>query len=77
MKSIRKTMLALALASVMMPGYAQAQTIQPTPDGPLENYANCAEKCVAKYKPWTLRRTLCAADCYLVFIDSMVDIVAS
>lgn len=76
MKPIKKTLAALALASLMLPGLAVAQTTQTPPDGPLEQYANCAEKCVAKYAPWTLRRTLCAADCYLTFIDNMVDIIA-
>jgi hypothetical protein len=76
MKSIKKTMAALALASMMLPGIAQAQT-QPTPDGPLETYANCIDKCVSKYASWTLRRSICAADCYIGFIGNMVDVIAS
>jgi hypothetical protein len=32
---------------------------------PFETYGDCIDMCVDKYAAWTLRRSLCGADCYL------------
>jgi hypothetical protein len=40
--------------------------------GPFETYLDCADKCIEKYGRWTLRRTACAADCYLELLTDLV-----
>jgi hypothetical protein len=70
MKSIKKTMAALALASMMLPGIAQAQT-QPDP-GPIDNYLDCATKCINTTPSWSWKRTVCATDCYIKFIAELL-----
>lgn len=67
MKPIKKTLAALALASLILPGLAQAQTDQ-TPPGPLDNYIDCANKCINTTPQWTWKRTICATDCYVKFL---------
>lgn len=62
MKTLKKTFLSLALATLLLPTMlvAPAQA-----EGPFETYLTCASGCIDKYAPWTLRRSACAADCYL------------
>lgn len=62
MKPIKKIFASLALAVMLLP------TILVTPvqaEGPFESYLTCAEGCMKRYSPWTLRLSACAADCYV------------
>lgn len=43
--------------------------------GPFEDYLDCAEACIDAYDQWTLRRSACAADCYVELLASPVKMV--
>lgn len=73
MKPIKKTIAMLALAAMMLPALAFGQTEPPADSGPFENLANCGEACIEKYAEWTLRRTLCGADCYVRFLKELIN----
>lgn len=61
-------MLALVIIST-------TATISPVQAGPIEDYLDCAESCIEKYDKWTLRRSACAADCYIALLASPVKMV--
>jgi len=73
MKNLKKTIASLALAAMLLPATVVGQTEPVEQTGPFENFANCSDKCVEKYQPWTLRRTLCAADCYVTFLKELAN----
>lgn len=50
-------------------------TISPVQAGPFEDYLDCVESCIDKYDQWTLRRSACAADCYVALIASPVKMI--
>jgi len=43
--------------------------------GPFENYLDCAGVCIDKYDKWTIRRSACAADCYVALVASPIKAV--
>ena len=68
MKPIKKPIASLALAVMLLP------TMLVTPvqaEGPVETYLTCASGCIDKYAQWTLRRSACAADCYISFYGNV------
>lgn len=72
MKNIKKifasTLLAIMLVSVYSPTEVLAK-------GPLETYADCAQGCIDSYGEWTLRRTLCAADCFIHLVADVLEVL--
>lgn len=72
MKSIKRIALAGTLALSFV-SFGNVNTIlasdvtekQVEVNMPFETYGDCIDMCVNKYAAWTLRRSLCGADCYL------------
>lgn len=68
MNSLKKIFVSglIALTFLTMVNPSPSYAFGPDQDkGPLETYLDCAQKCIDKYAPWSLRRSLCAADCYM------------
>jgi hypothetical protein len=59
--------LALAVVTIGQVNTANASKV----DKPFESYGDCIDVCVAKYGAWTLRRSLCGADCYLDLLEDV------
>jgi hypothetical protein len=65
MKKIKKLIITGFVTMMMLTLYSPTDAVA---SGPLESYADCAKVCINKYESWTLRRTLCAADCFMKLI---------
>jgi hypothetical protein len=74
MKPIKKSIAALALAAMMLPTVLVSNAHA---EGPLETYLTCVEGCMKKYDAWTLRLSLCSADCYIAIAGNVVKSVVS
>lgn len=72
MKNIKKifasALFAIMLVSVYNPTEAMAKR-------PLESYADCALGCIDSYAPWTIRRSLCAADCFINLVADVLEVL--
>lgn len=64
-----------ALAVMMLASAAQADTGEPR-KGPLMTYIDCVTFCIDNYGKWTLKRSVCAADCYLGIFGGLVTTIA-
>jgi len=73
MKNIKKifvsALFAIMLVSVYNPTEAMASR-------PLENYADCALGCISSYDAWTIRRSLCAADCFINLVSDVIQVLS-
>jgi hypothetical protein len=75
MKSIKKSIAALALAALMLPILpvtAMAQVAEEK--GPFAKYVDCANGCINKFDAWTWGRSFCAADCYIKLLEDLKDV---
>ena len=59
--------LALAVVTIANVDTANAKKVEK----PFNKYGDCVDVCVAQYGAWTLRRSLCAADCYLDLLEDV------
>jgi hypothetical protein len=73
MKKIKKIILTGIVTMMMLTMYSPTDAYA---TGPLESYLDCAIECIEKYNPWTIRRTLCAADCYFKFWGDVVKLAS-
>lgn len=76
LNSMKTRFAAAALAVLMLTSVANADTGEPR-KGPLLTYIDCVNHCVDSYGKWTLKRTACAADCYLGIFGSVVSVIAN
>jgi hypothetical protein len=77
MKNLKKTIASLALAAMLLPTLVPTSLVAQEAEeekGPFAKFTECAELCVKKYAPWTLKRSVCAADCYIDFLDDLKDV---
>lgn len=67
-----KTMKTLLFSMFFMTFSLMSFDVIAEPEkGPTEKLLDCADVCVAKYEPWTLRRSSCAWDCYLIYLSDV------
>ena len=72
-----KTMKTLLFSMLFMTFSLMSFDVTAEPEkGPTEKLLDCAEVCVAKYEPWTIRRSACAWDCYLVYLSDVAKLLA-
>ncbi len=79
MNSLKKIFVSglIALTFLTMVNPSPSYAFEPDQDkGPLETYLDCAQKCIDKYAPWSLRRIACAADCFGQLIGDAINTIA-
>jgi hypothetical protein len=73
MKTIKTLMLSGMLVFSMTAGAFATEEVT---KGPVETYLDCAVSCVERTPPWSLKRTVCATDCYIQLIKSLVNLLS-
>jgi hypothetical protein len=73
MKTIKTLMLSGMLVFSMTTG--AFATEEEVTKGPVETYYDCAVGCIQRTPPWSLKRTVCATDCYIQLIKSLVHLL--
>lgn len=68
-KIISKLFIGLFIISTPLVNSTELQA------GPFMDYLDCAQGCIDSYDQWTLRRSACAADCYVELISSPLDMI--
>lgn len=73
MKKFKRFIITGFVTMMMLALYSPTNAIA---SGPAESFLDCVEGCVEKYDKWTLRRTACAADCYVGLISDVLKLLS-
>lgn len=72
MKKFKKIIITGFVTMMMLALYSPTNAIA---SGPGETYLDCVDVCIAKYGKWTIRRSVCAFDCYVGFIGDVFEVL--
>jgi hypothetical protein len=76
MKNIKKSLVAATLlfsfAGNVMAFEPSSGIQEEDKVGPFESYINCVSSCVDRTEPWSIQRTACAIDCYVILTADIV-----
>lgn len=75
MNKIKKLLFSGFFALMLVGGFNVSQAYAEVEKGPLELYYDCTASCIARTSEWTIRRTLCAADCYLGLVGGIISTI--
>jgi hypothetical protein len=78
MNKIKKLLFSGFFALMLVGGFNVTQVfasdeVEEVKKGPFETYYDCSKDCIKRTAPWSIRRTICAADCYVSFVGDVID----
>lgn len=78
MNKIKKLLFSGFFALMLVGGFNVTQAlasdeVEEVKKGPFETYYDCTTSCINRTQAWTLKRTLCAADCYVSLLGDVFE----